>query len=214
MQFLSDLLREMPGLRRHALLARRRGRSRCDGKAVHEVLDLTVAEATGFSGRRRRAAADRPNLQVLADVGLGYLKLGQPLNTLSRRRKPAAQAGGAPRGARRGAGGPVSAGSGPRTDEPKRLRSDHCSSSTNRRPACISTTSRILLTVFHRLVEAGHSLLVIEHNLDVIKNADWVIDLGPGGGSGRRRASWPQGTPEAVARGRGVAHRAVSCGTC
>ena len=62
-------------------------------------------------------------------------------------------------------------------------RRSRCStSSTSRRPACTSTTSRSCSTAFRKLLEAGHTLLVIEHNLDVIKTADWIIDLGPEGG--------------------------------
>ena len=70
---------------------------------------------------------------------------------------------------------------------------------TNRPPDCTSTTSAKLLTVLHRLVDAGNTVVVIEHNLDVIKTADYIIDLGPEGGPAGGQIV-AQGTPEEVAR--------------
>ena len=67
----------------------------------------------------------------------------------------------------------------------------------------------MLLDVLNRLVDAGNTVLVIEHNLDVIKTADWIIDLGPEGGDARRHRSSPQGTPEDV----GAWPRATPAGT-
>src|SRR5262245_15277836 len=147
---------------------------RWQGRSIREVLDLTVAEAlVAFAAVPEVCERLRP----LADVGLDYLRLGQPLSTLSggeaQRLKLAAHLG---REAR--------AHTLFMFDEP----------TTGLHPADIET----LLACFARLVERGHSLLVIEHNLEVVKCADWVIDLGPEGGEagGQLVAA---GTPEQVA---------------
>jgi excinuclease ABC subunit A len=128
------------------------------GKNVHEVLDLTVREAlTFFNG----AAKVQRRLKVLDEIGLGYLRLGQPATTLSggeaQRIKIAAH---------------LAASGGDRLlyilDEPTTgLHFDDIAK---------------LLGAFRRLLQAGHTLVVIEHNLDVIKTADYIIDLGPEGG--------------------------------
>jgi len=142
---------------------------------ISQVLELTVEEALSVFAEVPAAAS---RLQVMADVGLGYLQLGQPATTLSggeaQRVKLAKELG------RRGSGRTLYL-----LDEP----------TTGLHPA---DTARLLL-VLQRLVEAGNSVVVVEHNLDVIKAADWVIDLGPEGGDegGRLLA---EGTPEDVAR--------------
>jgi len=145
------------------------------GKSIADVLDLTIAEALELFSAHPRI---RGPLELLADVGLDYLHLGQPSPTLSggeaQRIKLAREL------ARRGTGRTLYI-----LDEPTTgLHFDDV---------------RKLLEVVQRLVEAGNTALVIEHNLDVIKSADWVIDLGPEGGpdGGRLIA---QGTPEQVAR--------------
>ncbi|MCK7498906.1 MAG: hypothetical protein MZW92_56435 [Comamonadaceae bacterium] len=121
-----------------------------------------------------------------ADVGLGYIALGQSSPDPLRRRGAARQAlARAARSARPAA---------------------RSTSSTSPRPASTSTTSRSCSRVLDRLVEAGNTVVVIEHNLDVIKTADWVIDLGPEGGDGGGRVV-AEGTPEQVARGEGELHR-------
>ena len=128
------------------------------GLRVDEVLDLTAREALQFFNAAPKVVR---RLKVLDEIGLGYLRLGQPATTLSggeaQRIKIAAH---------------LAARRGERSlyifDEPTTgLHFDDISK---------------LLAAFTRLVEAGHTLLVIEHNLDVVKTADWVIDLGPDGG--------------------------------
>ncbi len=147
---------------------------RYKGKNVHQILDLTVREAiTFFSGSPKVLR----KLVVLDEIGLGYLRLGQPATTLSggeaQRIKIAAH---------------LSSFSGDRLlyilDEPTTgLHFDDIAK---------------LLTAFKKLIEAGHTLLVIEHNLDVIKTADYLVDLGPEGGEAGGRIV-ATGTPEQVA---------------
>jgi len=142
---------------------------------ISQVLDLTVEEALELFGE---IPAARSRLQVLADVGPGYLQLGQPATTLSggeaQRIKLAKELG------RRGRGSTLYL-----LDEP----------TVGLHPADVAR----LLGVLQRLVEAGNSVAVIEHNLDVIKAADWVIDLGPeGGAAGGRLVA--EGSPEQVAQ--------------
>jgi len=145
------------------------------GRNVSEILDLTVDEAIRFF-------ADTPaiggKLWLLQRVGLGYLKLGQAASTLSggesQRIKIARELAGSRKGHRLYL-----------LDEP----------TTGLHPEDI----RKLLRVLDELVEEGHSVLVIEHNLDVIKNADHVIDLGPGGGPDGGRIV-AEGPPEEIMR--------------
>jgi excinuclease ABC subunit A len=144
------------------------------GKDIAEVLDMTVEEAAGFF---ERVPAIYEKLQTLRDVGLGYVKLGQPATTLSggeaQRIKLATEL------ARRATGRTLYI-----LDEP----------TTGLHFADIER----LLQVLHRLVDAGNTVLVIEHNLDVIKTADWIVDMGPeGGGAGGMVVA--EGTPEQVA---------------
>jgi excinuclease ABC subunit A len=155
--------------------------------SIADLLDATVEEAIEFlsefsESRPARRAAE--NLRLLEEVGLGYLKLGQPINTLSggesQRLKlvrhlaeSVARTNGPSTETRYGANVVNEQDDGKRStlflfDEPTTgLHFDDV---------------RVLLKVFQRLVDAGHSVLVIEHNLDVIKSADWVIDLGPDAG--------------------------------
>ncbi|MBS1790836.1 MAG: excinuclease ABC subunit UvrA [Acidobacteria bacterium] len=144
------------------------------GKNIHEVLQMTVREAIAFFSALPRIAG---KLKVLDDVGLGYLRLGQSATTLSggeaQRVKLASY---------------LTKASGDRTlyifDEPTTgLHFDDINK---------------LLSSFRRLLEAGASLVIIEHNLDVIKTADWIIDLGPEGGVGGGEVV-AVGTPEEIA---------------
>ncbi len=144
------------------------------GKNVHQVLDLTVREALAFFSTSPKVLR---RLHVLDEIGLGYLRLGQPATTLS--------------------GG-----------EAQRIKiASHLASYGGERILYIldEPTTGLhfddiakLLAAFRKLVEAGHTLLVIEHNLDVIKTADYLIDLGPEGGEGGGEVV-VAGTPERVA---------------
>ncbi|TLY33938.1 MAG: excinuclease ABC subunit A, partial [Nitrospirae bacterium] len=131
-------------------------------KSIHDVLNMTVAEAQSVFANTTSISV---KLRLLASVGLGYLRLGQPATTLSggeaQRLKIAGELVGLT--ASRAARGLLYI-----LDEPTTgLHMDDI---------------KKLLTVLSRLVDAGHTVLVVEHNLDVIKTADWVIDLGPEGG--------------------------------
>ena len=143
--------------------------------SIADVLEMTVEQALlQFSGFSRIARV----LQCLADVGLGYVKLGQPANGLS-------------------------GGESQRIKLAKELsvpREGHTmyvldEPTTGLHFADIDE----LLTVLHRIVDQGNSMIVIEHNLDVVANADWVIDLGPEGGEGGGNLV-AEGTPEDVAK--------------
>jgi excinuclease ABC subunit A len=150
------------------------------GKSIHDVLELTVTEAIGFfRGIRGYEPLVEP-LELLRQVGLGYLRLGQPVNVLS--------------------GG-----------ESQRLKlvGHLAESKKDSRHALLifdePTTGlhfddiASLLNLFHRLVTLGNTLIVIEHNLDVIQSADYVIDLGPDAGA-HGGAIVAEGTPEELAK--------------
>ncbi|HXJ30445.1 MAG TPA: excinuclease ABC subunit UvrA [Gemmatimonadales bacterium] len=151
---------------------------RYKGKSIADVLDLTVAEALDFFEAQPRI---RTKLELLNDVGLGYIHLGQSATTLS--------------------GGEA---------QRVKLATELSKRDTGRTLYILDepTTGlhfedvRLLLEVLHRLVDKGNSVVVIEHNLDVVKTADWVIDLGPEGG-GRGGEVVAAGLPEDVAQVRG-----------
>jgi excinuclease ABC subunit A len=145
------------------------------GKSIADVLDMDIVEALAFFADHEKIARI---LQTLHDVGLGYLKLGQSALTLS--------------------GGEA---------QRVKLAKELCRPDTGRTVYILDepTTGlhfadiQKLLDVLHRLTDAGNTVIIIEHNLDVIKAADWVLDLGPeGGDEGGHIVA--QGTPEQVAR--------------
>jgi excinuclease ABC subunit A len=144
------------------------------GKSIAEVLDMPIEEAEAFF---EPVPAIHRHLKTLVDVGLGYVRLGQPATTLS--------------------GGEA---------QRVKLASELQRRSTGRTIYVLDepTTGlhfediRKLLGVLTKLVESGNTVIVIEHNLDVIKSADWIIDMGPEGGSGGGTIV-ATGTPEAVA---------------
>jgi len=147
---------------------------RFKGKSIHEVLDMTVESACGFFDA---VPVIKRKLQTLIDVGLSYVKLGQPATTLSggeaQRVKLAREL------SKRDTGNTLYT-----LDEPTTGLHFH--------------DIEQLLRVLHRLRDRGNAVVVIEHNLDVIKTADWVIDLGPEGGVGGGHLV-AAGTPEALA---------------
>ncbi len=190
MQFLSDLFVTCPeceGRRYqpHAL------KIRLAGKSIHDVLEMTLDETVAWC---RVSATDAPKAQakrfhavadalaVLSEAGLGYLRVGQPLNTLSGGEAQRLKLVGHLLNA------PASGGAGTDLlllDEPTTgLHFDDIA---------------LLLKLLQRLVDGGASLIVIEHNLDVIQCADWVLDLGPEAGAGGGRLVFA-GTPEDLAR--------------
>ena len=144
------------------------------GKNISEVLNMTVEEALDFF---KNIPSIKNKLQTLYDVGLGYIALGQSSTTLSggeaQRIKLTSEL------ARRGSKSLYI------LDEPT--------------TGLHFEDVKKLLSVLNRLVEKGNSVIVIEHNLDVVKSADWIIDLGPQGGDKGGRII-AQGTPERIAR--------------
>jgi excinuclease ABC subunit A len=148
------------------------------GRSIHEVLQMSVTEALALFSA---VPAIARKLATLADVGLAYIRLGQSATTLS--------------------GGEA---------QRVKLSLELSKRDTGRTLYILDepTTGlhfhdiQLLLDVLHRLRDAGNTVVVIEHNLDVIKTADWVIDLGPDGGDGGGRIV-AEGTPEAVAGSKG-----------
>jgi excinuclease ABC subunit A len=155
---------------------------RFKGKSVAEVLGMTVSEATELFGDIPRIAS---RLSVIEEAGLGYIRLGQPATTLSggeaQRVKLATELG-------------------------KRFRGPSLYLLDEPTTVLHYTDVRKLLILLHKLVDQGNSVLVIEHNLDVLASADRIVDLGPEGGEGGGRIV-AEGTPEELAR-TGVGHTA------
>ena len=188
MQFLSDLYVTCPDCS-----GKRYKSSTLDflylGKSIYDILDLTVVDSIAFyaattglpTAHAKRHQQIIKLLSPLVEVGLGYLKLGQPLNTLS-------------------------GGEAQRLKLCQLLSSAGVKSASGKLLILDEPTTGLhfsdienLLTVFQKLVDSGHSLLVIEHNLDVIKSADWILDLGPEAGKhGGQLVA--QGPPETVAK--------------
>jgi len=145
------------------------------GKSIADVLDMTIEEAQAFF---KAVPSIRSKMDALAEVGLGYVKVGQQATTLS--------------------GGEA---------QRVKLAKELSRASTGKTLYILDepTTGlhfedvRKLLEVLHRFVDQGNTVVVIEHNLDVIKTADWIVDIGPEGGDGGGRIV-AEGTPEAVAQ--------------
>ncbi|HMD30034.1 MAG TPA: excinuclease ABC subunit UvrA [Steroidobacteraceae bacterium] len=165
------------------------------GKNIGETLALSVEEAQDFFAAQRSV---RHPVELMADVGLGYLSLGQPSPTLS---------GGESQRIKL-------------VTELAKVRTDALGQDIARREGQHSlyvldeptvglhmADVEKLLRVLHRLVDAGNTLVVIEHNLDIMAEADWVVDLGPEGGSGGGRIV-AQGAPESIVREAGKSHTA------
>ena len=188
MQFLSDLYvrcAECEGKRfqPHVL------KIKLHGKSIHDVLELTVSQAIQFFAQIGEEKTLSDPLDVLDEVGLGYLRLGQPLNTLSGgesqrlklvRHLAESKTADDVEGNGDGARGNLFIFDEPTTG----LHFDDVA---------------MLLQVFQRLVECGNSIIVIEHNLEVIKSADWIVDLGPEAGDDGGEVVGV-GTPEQIAK--------------
>jgi excinuclease ABC subunit A len=192
--------------------------------SIADLLEATVDDALEFLFNFVHVPAGRRalvRLKLLQDVGLGYLRLGQPINTLSggecQRLKLVSHLAESAAGETMSAtakGGNREGDRGAQTSHAPTVSPAHRRAENSVAPELSArrtlflfdepTTGlhfddvRVLLQVFQRLVDAGHSLLVIEHNLDVIKSADWVIDLGPEAGE-RGGQLVAQGTPEDIA---------------
>lgn len=138
-----------------------------DGKSISDVLELTVEQALDFFNQKEI----KNKLQAMNDVGIGYLTLGQPLSTLSggecQRIKLASEL-------HKKSGAYV-------LDEPT--------------TGLHMSDIELLLSIMNRLVDSGNTMVVIEHNLDVIRNADWIIDMGPDGGTKGGQVVF-EGTPQ------------------
>ena len=149
---------------------------RWEGKNIDDILAMTVQEAKAHFRKHKELVA---RLQPLVDVGLGYLRLGQSTASLSggeaQRLKLASYLA-----------------------TPKKGR-QHLFLFDEPTTGLHLADIQVLLKTFHRLVHAGHSLLVIEHNLDFVSQADWIIDLGPEGGEGGGKVV-AAGPPEEIAR--------------
>lgn len=151
---------------------------RYEGRSIAEVLDLTVEQAAEVFGDTPAAVR---SLRALLDVGLGYLRLGQPATELS---------GGEAQRIKL-------------ATELQRLRRGHTlyvldEPTTGLHPADVE----VLMRQLHGLVDAGHTVVVVEHDMDVVAEADWVVDLGPGGGD-EGGSIVAEGTPAEVARAAG-----------
>ena len=182
MQFLSDVYLRCPdcdGRRyRPEVLEVKLSRGAARPKSIADVLELTVSEALGFFAADTEVCV---RLGPLAEVGLDYLRLGQPVPTLSGGEAQRLKLAGhlAENAVRRKVSGGKAPRKGSEDAAPRRgtlFLFDEPTTGLH-----FDDVSK-LLRAFRRLIDAGHSLLVIEHNLDVIRAADWIIDLGPEGG--------------------------------
>lgn len=219
MQFLADVFVTCPAcegkrFQPHVLQVRYRNR------AIHDVLEMTATEAGCFfapnlqgltpeqSQKHRKISA---LLEFMEQVGLGYLRLGQPLNQLSggeaQRLKllSCLQGGAAPAPDADTEDNEKQTHKNFPKEKPKQSRGTRLFVLDEPTTGLHFEDIRLLLQALQKLVDAGNSLLVIEHNLDVIKSADWVIDLGPEAGEGGGRLV-AQGTPEQIAQASKKSH--------
>jgi excinuclease ABC subunit A len=222
MQFLSDVFIRCPDCdgrryRSHILEIKvrsprsegRNSKGQGKGLSIADLLDATVEEAVEFLGEfpeSRPARRAKESLALLEEVGLGYLKLGQPINTLSGGESQRLKL---VRHLAESVARTNSAINGEAEISETRYGANVVKEETESKRSTLflfdePTTGlhfddvRVLLKVFQRLVDAGHSVLVIEHNLDVIKSADWIIDLGPDAGDQGGEVV-AEGTPEQIA---------------
>ncbi|MBI2511027.1 MAG: excinuclease ABC subunit UvrA [Opitutae bacterium] len=221
MQFLSDVFVPCPiceGRRfKPEVLA-----IQWNGKSVSDLLGTTIADALALFAEH---ATIRKRLAALDAVGLGYLTLGQPLNTLSggesqrlklvRYLSEYASTNGGPSSREAAAGAQPSAISDQLTADANSALPTAPSEIENREPKIENSAGALLLldepttglhrhdvkrllSVLQRIVDAGHSVIVIEHNLDVLKSADWILEVGPEAGAGGGRIV-AEGPPEQIA---------------
>jgi len=168
-----------------------------EGWSIADVLEATADEALAFLNGfipARAASKAVGKLKFLQDVGLGYLRLGQPINTLSggecQRLKLVRHLT------------EIAPGLQPATT-PILFLFDEPTTGLHFEDV------QILVQVLQKLVEAGHSVVVIEHNIDLIKSSDWIIDMGPEGGEAGGKIV-AQGTPEIIAASGTHTGRAIS----
>jgi len=192
MQFLSDLFvrcAECEGRRFQAHVLK----VQLHGKSIHDLLKLTVSEAIGFFAQIGENRTLSEPLGVLEEVGLGYLRLGQPLNTLSggesQRLKLVGHLAETENVQR----------STPNKQRPNGKGIGNLFIFDEPTTGLHFDDVAMLLRLFQRLIDRGHSIVVIEHNLEVIKCADWIVDLGPEAGDAGGDVV-AVGTPEQIAK--------------
>jgi excinuclease ABC subunit A len=199
MQFLSDLYvrcAECEGKRfqSHVL------KVQLHGKSIHDILELTVSEAIQFFGQIGEEKTLSNPLKVLDEVGLGYLRLGQPLNTLSggesQRLKLVRHLADTENVQRSTSNAQHSNGE---AIENRKSKIQSLFIFDEPTTGLHFDDVAVLLQLFQRLVDRGHSIVVIEHNLEVIKCADWIVDLGPEAGDDGGEVV-AIGTPEQIAK--------------
>jgi len=194
MQFLADVelpCEECNGTRYKASVLE----VKYKGKNIHDVLNMTVREALGYFAGHPKIL---DKLAVLDEVGLGYVRLGQSATTLSGGEAQRVKLAQHLAAARSGSSGGANSVRG----EAKRIASRVLYILDEPTTGLHFEDVAKLLAAFRKLIEGGGSLLVIEHNLDVIKCADWVIDMGPEGGSGGGKVV-ASGTPEEIVQVKG-----------
>ena len=201
MQFLSDVYLRCPDCDGTRFRAEVR-EVKVNDKSISDMLELTVSEAIAFFADIKGGAEVLRTLQPLADVGLDYVRLGQPVPTLSggeaQRLKLA--------GHLAESAGPD--GGRPIAMLPRRIKPEDPTKPRGKLFVFDEPTTGLhfddiakLLAAFDKLLDAGHSIVVIEHNLDVINASDWLIDLGPEGGDAGGEVIFT-GTPDAIRRDR------------